>query len=122
MRAWATLQENNAIALIDLFHNPPRVTDVVALRDKDNGLPENALDVNESDGPNRAPYPKVSGMYQPDGIEIGLIDGKTYLFTANEGDARNYGKCINEEERVSVSNLDPAIFQVLSAESFSIFE
>ncbi len=44
MRAWVTLQENNAIAVLDLFHNPPRVTDIVALRYKDHCRPENTLD------------------------------------------------------------------------------
>ncbi len=31
LRAWVTLQENNAIALLDLFHNPPRVVDIVGV-------------------------------------------------------------------------------------------
>ena len=39
MRAWVTLQENNAIALLDLLHNPPRVIDIVALGEKDHGEP-----------------------------------------------------------------------------------
>ena len=110
MRAWVTLQENNAIAVLDLFHNPPRVTDIVALGDKDHGRPENTLDVKDDGVADRRMHPNVFGMYQPDGIEAGIIDGRTYLFTANEGDARDYRPCFTEEDRVSASNLNLATF------------
>ena len=49
-------------------------------------------------------------MYQPDGIEAGIIGGQDILFTANEGDARDYPPCFTEEDRVSTSNLNPAEF------------
>ncbi|MCP4522388.1 MAG: calcium-binding protein [Cytophagales bacterium] len=39
------------------------------------------------------------GMYQPDGIASYTVDGKTYIVTANEGDARDYDG-YSEEVRV----------------------
>ena len=110
LRAWVTLQENNAIALVDLLHWPPRVADIIPLGDKDHGTAANALDVNDTDGPVRAVHPGLLGMYQPDGIKTGLIDGQVYLFTANEGDARDYPPCFSEEVRVRNLQLDPAEF------------
>ena len=43
MRAWVTLQENNAVALLDLFHNPPRVIDIVRVARQGPWRPENAV-------------------------------------------------------------------------------
>ena len=87
LRAWVTLQENNAIALLDLWHNPPRVVDIRPLGEKNYGAEENAVDVIDDQGKGELrQYPNLLGMYQPDGIEVGFIGGRTYLFTANEGD------------------------------------
>ena len=66
-------------------------------------------------------HPNVFGMYQPDGIEAGIIDGRTYLFTANEGDARDYQPCFTEEDRVRTSNLNPAKFPQ-SKDAFTTLE
>ena len=86
--AWVTLQENNAIAEIDL-----RSKSVVALRGlgfKDHNRAGSGLDGGRDDGANRIlPWP-VLGMYQPDGIATLRLRGQTYLVTANEGDVREY--------------------------------
>ena len=72
--AWVTLQENNAIAKLDLRQNPPYVVDIIALGDKNHGLPENALDVKDDKGrPPAESAPQLFGMYQPDGIVAGQI-------------------------------------------------
>lgn len=109
LRAWVTLQENNAVAVVDLFSNPPQVSAIRPLGFKDHGLPENALDVSDQDGiaGNLQTHPDLRGMYLPDGIDAGLIGGRLYLFTANEGDARDY-PCFSEEERVADLNLAPS--------------
>lgn len=109
LRAWITLQENNAIAVVDLFRNPPVVSAVLPLGVKDHGLPENALDVSDRDGTPGAleTYPGLYGMYLPDGIDGALIGGKYYLFTANEGDTRDY-PCFSEERRVADLTLAPS--------------
>jgi hypothetical protein len=48
-------------------------------------------------------------MYQPDGIAVWENKGIPYLFTANEGDAREY-TALTEETRVSSLALDPVDF------------
>jgi hypothetical protein len=48
-------------------------------------------------------------MYQPDEIAAYEVGGKTYLVTANEGDARDYDG-FSEEERVGDLSLDPTAF------------
>lgn len=93
--AWVTLQENNALAIVDIAK--ASVTDIVPLGFKDHGLAANALDFADSDGKNPVinitTAPNVLGMYQPDAIAAyKASDGQTYLVTANEGDARAWGE------------------------------
>ena len=54
------------------------------------------------------PWP-VKGLYQPDAILSFEIDGKGYLITANEGDARDY-EGFSEETRVADLKLDGTAF------------
>lgn len=90
-KAWVTLQENNAIAEVDL--STKKVTQIYALGEKDHGLPENALDLSDTDGKiNIQPWPGVVGLYQPDALANYQFEGQTYLVTANEGDARAWGE------------------------------
>jgi hypothetical protein len=108
-KAWVSLQENNAIALLDLVKN--EITDVIPLGFKDHSLPGNGLDASDRDNTiNIANWP-VLGMYQPDGIASYRVNGKTYIVTANEGDARDYDG-FSEEVRVNNSayQLDPTAF------------
>jgi DNA-binding beta-propeller fold protein YncE len=51
----------------------------------------------------------VFGMYEPDAIASFRVGKKTYLVTANEGDARDWPG-FAEEKRVSALTLDPAAF------------
>jgi hypothetical protein len=106
-KAWVTLQENNALAIVDL--SAPAITGLVALGFKDHSLAGNGLDASDQGGViNIRPWP-VIGMYLPDGIAAYGSGGATYLLTANEGDTRAYSG-MNEEARVSQLNLDDAIF------------
>lgn len=94
--AYVTLQENNAIAVLDLKH--ARFTAVRGLGFKDWG--ETGADMNTNDKAiGIEPRPGVFGMYQPDAIAPYSLNGKTHLVTANEGDARAYGG-FNEEGEV----------------------
>ncbi|MGK7938641.1 MAG: choice-of-anchor I family protein [Crocosphaera sp.] len=113
-RAWVTLQENNAIAIVDL--ETETIADIVALEFKDYG-PEsgNALDASDEDGEiNIASYDNVFGMYQPDAIAAYEVEGETYLVIANEGDAREYEGTPGfvEEARIGDDDiiLDPTAF------------
>lgn len=106
-RAWVTLQENNAIAVLDIA--TATITDIFPLGYKDYAVPPNALDASDRDNAiNIANWP-VRGMYQPDAIASFESRGETFLITANEGDARDY-KCFSEEVRVGDLTLNPAVF------------
>lgn len=89
--AWVTLQENNALAVVDIAS--ATVTDIVPLGTKDFGLSVNSIDASDEDGEiNIRTWPGVVGMYQPDSIASYTADDQTYLVTANEGDARAWGE------------------------------
>ncbi len=83
--AYVVLQENNAIAVIDLTSN--RVERIFGLGFKDHSIPGNELDASQKDGVNIQSLP-VMGIYMPDAIASYTVAGKTYLITANEGDSR----------------------------------
>jgi hypothetical protein len=51
----------------------------------------------------------VLGMYQPDAIASYRVGGRTYLITANEGEARDY-EGYSDEARVADLVLDPEVF------------
>jgi DNA-binding beta-propeller fold protein YncE len=113
--AWVALQENNAIAIVDIAS--ATVTDVVALGTKDHSAIQNAMDASNRDGGiNIKPWPVV-GMYQPDAIAAYEVDGQTYIVTANEGDARDYDG-FSEEARIGDVNddffVDPIAYPDLS--------
>lgn len=89
--AWAVLQENNAVAVIDL--NTATVTQILPLGYKDHGVAGNGLDVSDTEGSiNIALWPGVMGIYHPDALASYSVAGKTYLVSANEGDARAWGE------------------------------
>ena len=89
-KAYAALQEANAIAEIDLA--TATVTAIRPLGFKDHSLAGNGLDASDKDGEiNIRSYPGLKGAYLPDGINAYTASGKTFLVTANEGDAREWG-------------------------------
>jgi hypothetical protein len=101
--AWVTLQENNALGVLDIEGG--RFTNLLALGFKDHSLPGHPLDPSDRDsGIHIANWP-VLGMYQPDAIQTLNFRGQTFLFTANEGDAREA-----EETRVGDETLDLTAF------------
>ncbi|MBJ6364009.1 choice-of-anchor I family protein [Paenibacillus sp. GCM10012307] len=85
--AYVSLQENNAVATIDIAQR--KVLSVKGLGYKDLSLPQNSLDMarNNAIELENAPF---FGMYMPDGLASKTIDGTTYIFTANEGDATDW--------------------------------
>lgn len=103
--AYVALQENNAVAVLDLVS--AEVTDIRPLGAKDHGLPGNGLDASDRD-PEGAPtidirtYEGLNGLYLPDGINAYTSGTDTYLVTANEGDAREWG---SYEEGARVKDL-----------------
>ena len=112
--AWVTLQENNALAIVDIAS--ATVQQVIPLGYKDHRVVP--LDASDRDGPGNGPAINIRtwavplfGMYQPDGIASYTAGGRTYLVTANEGDSRSWTG-FTEDVRVSAlpHPLNPAIF------------
>ncbi len=103
--AYVALQEANAVAVVDIAS--ASVTGIWALGFKDLGLEGNGIDPSDRD-PNGAPtfgirtYPGLHGIYMPDGMASYTAGGTTYLVTANEGDAREWGDYV---EPVRVKSL-----------------
>ena len=101
--AFVTLQENNAVAVVDIA--TATVTAVQPLGLKDYSVAGNELDASDSDGiPGRLETEPVLGLYQPDAIAAFTIAGQTYTITADEGDARS------EDARIGSLTLDPTAF------------
>ncbi|WP_137919310.1 choice-of-anchor I family protein [Hydrogenophaga sp. 2FB] len=90
--AWVTLQENNAMAKVNIA--TATVTDILPLGFKDHGVAGNELDASDTEGGaiNIKTWPGVHGMYLPDAMASYTVGGNTYLVTANEGDARAWGE------------------------------
>ncbi len=105
--AWVTLQENNAIAELDIRSATVRI--IYPLGFKNYTVAGNNVDVSDRDGRISFGTANVFGMYQPDAISSLRYEGKTYLFTANEGDSREYTG-FTEMQRVSAAILDPVAF------------
>ena len=120
--AYVALQENNALAVVDIKR--ARVTKIIALGFKDHSVAGNELDAsNKDDAINIQSWP-VLGMYLPDAIATYTVEeergkGKrrtsTYIVTANEGDSRDYDG-FGEEVRIKDLEadegkmLDPTVF------------
>jgi DNA-binding beta-propeller fold protein YncE len=110
--AWVTLQENNAIGVIDIAS--ATVTSLIPLGLKDHSLLGNGFDASDRDGTSNGPainiatWP-VKGMYLPDAIASFQIGTETFLFTANEGDARDWPG-FREDVRLATRNLDTNVF------------
>ena len=110
-RAYVTLQEANAIAVVDLVNKT--ILDVAPLGYKDWGATGLLIDTSDKDGSgdakmlNLQSYPGVplKGMYMPDTIASMQKGGETYLLTANEGDDRDY-TCFAEKVRAGDSSFN----------------
>ena len=105
--AWVTLQENNAIAKISIASK--NITNVFPLGFKSYNVDGNEIDPSDKD--NTIAFGKwpVKGMYQPDAIAVYEAGGVPYLFTANEGDAREYDTFV-ETLRIGKAKLDATVF------------
>ena len=105
--AWVSLQENNGMAKINLVTKT--IEAIYPLGLKDYNLPENAIDPSDDDNVKELNTWPVYGMYQPDAIEYVKINGMDLIFSANEGDSRDYDG-YSEEERCDDLVLDPTVF------------
>ena len=114
LTARITLQENNAIAILDIAS--ATITNILPLGTKNHNLAGNGFDASDRDltsstGKINIQNWPVFGLYQPDAIASFTVNGQTYYITANEGDSRAYTG-FNEEIRVGNASyfLDPTVF------------
>ncbi|CAH6839215.1 Alkaline phosphatase [Vibrio chagasii] len=88
-KLYVALQENNALAAIDVA--TAEVDAILGL----GGKPWDSaqLDASNKDKNigNLQNYAMLEGLYMPDSITNYSVDGNTYTVTANEGDGREYG-------------------------------
>lgn len=108
--AWVSLQENNAIALIDVER--AKVLKLQGLGFKDHSVSGNGFDASNKDGGINITTRPTLGMYQPDALAAMQFGFYTFILTANEGDAREYEGTPGyvEETRVKDIILDPVAF------------
>ncbi|MGF7151684.1 DNA-binding beta-propeller fold protein YncE [Sphingomonas zeicaulis] len=109
-RAYVTLQEVNAVAVIDL--TDPNATAPIAIQPLgfvDRSLAGNAFDASDRDGGINIENAEVLSVLQPDAIASFAVGGATYFITANEGDSR---VAVTDSVRLGDSSyvLDPTLF------------
>jgi len=136
--AYVALQENNAFAIVDIANSS--VSEIKSLGFKDHNREGYGLDADKNDKAANIQPLQIFGMYQPDSIAAYEFNGKTYIVSANEGDAREYiadaadeascladgglefdkGECLyyTDETKLEDLALDPAVF---SAEQIAAF-
>lgn len=111
-KAYVTLQENNAVAVVDLTTDA--IVDILPLGTVDFNV-DSQLDALDDDVIDIRAFNNLVGLRMPDAIATFEIDGQTYFATANEGDSRDF-----DEDRVGDlaedGLLDPALKAQLEAE------
>lgn len=132
--AYVSLQEANAIAFLDI--EAGAFTSIVSLGFKDHRTAGNEIDAVK-DKKIDIRGENLMGVYMPDGISVYEANGKTYLLTANEGDASEWGGYTNmtttqiggkDVEVLDKTKLDglpaeaPQVNFILGGRSFSIYE
>lgn len=83
--AMVTLQENNAVALVDL--QTQQITGIKSLGLKDFNQPAHAIDPSDQDGGINLRTVPVKGLYMPDAVVGYQAGGRSFYVMANEGDA-----------------------------------
>ena len=105
--AYVTLQEANALAVVDIASQ--EISALVSLGFKDHNAADNGLDASDKDGGIHIRNWPVLGMYMPDSIAAYTANGETFIISANEGDSRDYDG-YSEETRVADLTLDPTAY------------
>jgi len=91
-KAYVTLQENNAIGVVDIAS--ATVEKVLPAHIADHSVVP--LDPSNKDGEAKLRAIPVHGLSMPDSIGAFQTNGQTYFATANEGDARDWGGYTDE--------------------------
>lgn len=114
--AYVALQENNAIATIDVESGV--IKSVKGLGFKDHSILGNGLDAANNSKIEIEQLP-ILGVYMPDGIKCVTIGGVDYLVTANEGDATEWKEFENISKLGKVKSqlqVDTSLFKGMTEE------
>jgi hypothetical protein len=108
-KAWVTLQENNAVAEINLAAKT--ITSIWGLGKKDMSLPGNGFDASDNNGEVLIANWPVKAYYMPDAVQNFKTGGTNYMITANEGDEKDLSG-FSERTTVGANNytLDATLF------------
>lgn len=106
-KAWVSIQENNAIAEINL--NTNTITDIWPLGTKDVSIPGNGMDISDNNNQTLIANWPIKAYYTPDGVANYNVGGTNYLVTANEGDEKEY-TAFTERTTISAVALDITSF------------
>ncbi len=111
--AYVSLQENNAIAVVDIESATVTAIYPLGFKDwsEDGQWAGNGFDASREGDVNIRHWP-VFGIYHPDTIRLYETNGETFILTANEGDARDYDEdeWWSEEFQLRRLQLDPDAF------------
>jgi DNA-binding beta-propeller fold protein YncE len=116
--AYVTLQENNAIATIDM--STKAILEISGLGFKKHSVAGNGLDAI-NDGKATVATQNVLGMYLPDAIAtLKGADGTNYVVTANEGDTRSYPCVLGGTDTTKIEDEDQKISSIFDSTDTSI--
>ncbi|WP_343634793.1 choice-of-anchor I family protein [Fluviicola sp.] len=104
--AFVSLQENNAMAVIDIAAGTVSAIRPLGTMNYANG--NNGLDASDQTAGIFIGSAPVKGLFMPDALAHASISGTEYIFSANEGDAREY-TAFSEIARLSATSLDASI-------------
>lgn len=105
-KAYVVLQENNALAVIDLATNTIDTLHALGYSNYSTG---NGMDASDQSGQVLIASAPVKGAYMPDAIAYSTINGQGFVFSANEGDSREFGTVV-DAARISSLTLDETAF------------
>jgi hypothetical protein len=105
--AYISLQENNAMATVEL--NPPRIATIVGLGTKDFNTDTSKLDASDQDERDDLLKHPVKGFRQPGGLLAYRNANEILLISANTGAPRMLPG-FDETTRAASLNLDAAVF------------
>ena len=105
--AYVTLQENNAMAKLNLNTNTLEYVKSFGAKSWEVDS-NNTIDIEEEGEIKMKSYTGLFGLYMPDSIASFTSSGNTFLVTANEGDGREYGD-FADEKKIKKLDLDSSI-------------
>ncbi|MEY4603811.1 MAG: hypothetical protein RIT43_1103 [Bacteroidota bacterium] len=106
-KIFVSLQENNAMAVIDVATSTIDSLVPLGYADYTAG---NGMDASDqTTGQVLISSLPIQGAYMPDAIKYANIGGNGYVFSANEGDSREFGGVV-DAARINTLSLDSTVF------------